>query len=95
MDKNRNEQQGNEVRSQDSPNQNANKEPAEGSRDTVRGNLGADREARPRDVGERNEYPRDDGDQGGGITNRPLDRELKEQSQVPPRGQTKDEDRNA
>ena len=63
----------------DRPNQNANKEPAEGSRETVR-----DDDA---DVNR--------GDQGGGITNRPLGREQKEQSEVPPRGKTKDEERNA
>jgi hypothetical protein len=33
--------------------------------------------------------------QGGGVTNRPLDREQKEQDELPPRGQTKDEKRNA
>jgi hypothetical protein len=60
----------------DRPNQNANKEPAEGSRETVRDN-------------ERQ------GDQGGGITNRPLKREQQEQEEVPPRGKTKDEERNA
>jgi hypothetical protein len=47
----------------DRPNQNANKEPAEGSRENA-----------------------------GGITNRPLEREQKEQEEVPPRGRTKDED---
>jgi hypothetical protein len=31
--------------------------------------------------------------QGAGITNRPLEREQNEQEQVPPRGQTKDEER--
>ena len=31
--------------------------------------------------------------QGAGITNRPLEREQNEQAQVPPRGQTKDEER--
>ncbi len=49
-----------------------NKEPAEGSRDTV----GAT-------------------DNAGGITNRPLETEEREQEQVPPRGQRKDEARNA
>ena len=54
---------------QDRPNQAANKEPAEGSRE----NAGAS-------------------DNAGGITNRPLDREEKEQEQVPPRGEAKHED---
>jgi len=53
---------------QDHQNPNADKEPAEGSRETVRG-----------------EEP------GGGITNRPLERERDEQAHVPPRGQRKDE----
>ncbi len=53
------------------PNPQSNKEPAEGSRETVT------------DEGEH--------EQGGGITNRPLEREEEEQAQVPPRGQRKDE----
>ena len=47
----------------DRPNQAANKEPAEGSRENA-----------------------------GGITNRPLEREQREQKEVPPRGRTKEED---
>jgi hypothetical protein len=64
----------------DRPNQNANKEPAEGSRETV----------------DANKTPGDRGSaqHGAGITNRPLEREEQEQSEVPPRGQTKDEERN-
>ena len=62
---------------QDRPNQNANNEPAEGSRETIREN-------------ER----QDEGQQGGGITNRPLAEEQQEQDEVPPRGQTKDEERH-
>jgi hypothetical protein len=98
MDQDRNEDRGQQGgRDQDRPNQNANKEPAEGSRETVSSNQdeGAKREPRPGDAGQSNEYPRHEGEQGGGITNRPLDRELQEQSEVPSRGQTKEEDRNA
>ena len=62
---------------QDRPNQNANKEPAEGSRETVNAT-----------------QPASGSEQGGGITNRPLDREQQEQAEVPPRGQTKDEGRD-
>lgn len=72
MDQNRTGDQGQSQqgdRDRDRPNQAANKEPAEGSRE----NAGAD--------------------QGGGITNRPLGRELEEQAQVPSRGHTKDEER--
>ena len=67
---------------QDQPNQNANKEPAEGSRETVGGNQDDVRQGQDRD-------------NAGGITNRPLDREQQEQSELPPRGQAKDEERNA
>lgn len=100
MDQNRSQdrdQQGQSSQDQDRPNQNANKEPAEGSREDVLANEAREesRKPRPRDAGERNEYPRQGGEQGGGITNRPLDRELKEQAEVPARGQTKDEDSNA
>jgi hypothetical protein len=62
----------------DRPNQNANKEPAEGSRETVRAN---------QDEGN----PRQGGQPAAGITNRPLEREQQEQSEVPPRGKTKDD----
>jgi hypothetical protein len=48
----------------DRPNQNANKEPAEGSRENT--NV-----------------------QGGGITNRPLEEERREQQELPPRGSSK------
>ena len=100
MDQNRSQNrddQGQGARDQERPNQNANKEQAEGSRETISANEAREesQKPRPRDAGERNEYPRQDGEQGGGITNRPLDRELQEQAEVPGRGQTKDEDRNA
>lgn len=70
---------------QDRPNQNANKEPAEGSRDT----------ARERETMSRERHGSTASEQAGGITNRPLEREAQEQHEVPPRGRTKDEDRNA
>ena len=65
---------------QDRPNQNANKEPAEGSRETTDANQGGANER--------------GGQHGGGITNRPLQREQREQEEVPPRGKTKDEERH-
>jgi hypothetical protein len=80
MDQDRNQNQGEQgrgdesTRNQDRPNQNANKEQAEGSRENVRANEGS-------------------AQQGAGITNRPLEQEQNEQAQVPPRGQTKDEER--
>jgi hypothetical protein len=67
------------------PNQSANQEPAEGSRETVNANDG-ESESRDRT---------DDGDtqsrdeQAGGITNRPLDEEIANQREVPPRGDVK------
>jgi hypothetical protein len=78
MDQNKGDRQGQQNQDLDKPNQNANKEQAEGSRDNVVGN---------RD--------RNQAGQGGGITNRPLDREQREQEEVPPRGQSRDEDSNA
>jgi hypothetical protein len=68
-------------------------EQAEGSRDTVNTNLDAGDPARDRYV---DAEPGRAGDQkGGGITNRPLSREIEEQEQLPPRGGAKksEEDR--
>jgi len=70
-------------RDQDMPNRQSNMEPAEGSRSNVRGS-GAE--------GERNR-PEHESSRGnsGGITNRPLDRELSEQDNLPERGQSQSE----
>jgi hypothetical protein len=70
------------------PNQSANQEQAEGSRETVDVNDEPNSPQRDRfdnsdtQSGERNE-------QAGGITNRPLDEELANQREVPPRGDVK------
>jgi hypothetical protein len=59
-----------------------NKEPAEGSRETVaasQDNAGASRN----DTG-------DSRDNAGGITNRPLEEERQNQERVPPRGDSKE-----
>ena len=72
----------------DVPNQNANKEPAEGSRENVVTGQQGQNQAGPA------QYRGDQGHQGGGVTNRPLEREQSEQSQLPQRGHSKDEDRN-
>lgn len=61
----------------DRPNQAANTEPAEGSRENVGGGRS----------------PRQGRQPGAGITNRPLDEEQREQDAVPARGHTKDEER--
>jgi hypothetical protein len=44
-----------------------------------------------RDVTER--YDETTGDEGGGITNRPLEEEIENQESLPERGQTKNENR--
>jgi hypothetical protein len=58
------------------PNDASMKEPAEGSRENVNVEAPADE--------------RSGGGNAGGITNRPLDREQQEQSEVPPRGTAKE-----
>lgn len=75
---------------QDRPNQNANKSKAEGERwsseqNTVR--------KVDHDIPAEN-YPADDGDNAGGITNRPLDEEVDNQESVPARGMSRDESRD-
>jgi hypothetical protein len=62
---------------QDRPNRESNMEPAEGARDNARGS-----ELPPESFGE-----------GGGITNRPIEEETRNQEQVPPRGQRKEVER--
>jgi hypothetical protein len=76
--------------SQDRPNQNANKTKAEGDRwsseqDTVK--------KVDYDIPAEN-YPADDGDNAGGITNRPLDEEVDNQESLPTRGMSRDESRD-
>ena len=76
---------------QDRPNQNANKSKAEGERwtsdsDTVRN---ADREESPERL-----YNDDDGDDAGGITNRPLSQEIGSQESLPERGTNRDRTAN-
>jgi len=70
------------------PNQAANREQAEGARDTVNANDERASEERVRfDKGDTRSGQRDE--QAGGITNRPLDEELANQREVPPRGDVK------
>ena len=76
---------------QDRPNQAANKSKAEGERwrsepDTVRQ---ADRDENPERL-----YDDADGDDAGGITNRPLSEEVDNQEALPERGTTRDRTRN-
>jgi hypothetical protein len=65
-------------------------EQAEGSRETVNANLDTEDPAQERYKGA--QRGRDAETTGGGITNRPLSREIEEQEQLPPRGESKDED---
>ena len=70
------------------PNQSANQEQAEGSRETVDVNVERESEQRDRvDNSDTQSGQRDE--QAGGITNRPLDEELANQREVPPRGDVK------
>jgi len=76
---------------QDRPNQAANKSKAEGERwrsepDSVRK---ADRDENPERL-----YDDQDGDDAGGITNRPLSEEVGNQESLPERGTTRDRTRN-
>ena len=69
----------------DKPNQNANKSKAEGERWT------SDADSVNKvdyDVPAEN-YPPDDGENAGGITNRPLDEEMDNQESLPARGKGK------
>jgi hypothetical protein len=65
------------------PNDSSDMEPAEGSRDAV--NLDID----DQEAEERYDEDEGGGDQGGGITNRPLGEEIENQRDVPPRGHAK------
>ena len=70
------------------PNQAANREQAEGSRETVNANTEGTSDERKRfDHSDTQSDQRDE--QAGGITNRPLDEEIANQRGVPPRGEVK------
>jgi len=70
------------------PNQAANREQAEGSRETVNANTEGTSDERKRfDHSDTQSDQRDE--QAGGITNRPLDEEIANQREVPPRGEVK------
>jgi len=77
----------------------ANKNPdemekAEGSRGTVNANLDPDDSARERYDEQEAERGQGEGKGKGGITNRPLSREVEEQGQLPPRGEAKDPEKD-
>jgi hypothetical protein len=70
------------------PNQAANQEPAEGSRETVSASDDSDREARDR-FKDADPQRAERDENAGGITNRPLDEEISNQRELPPRGDAK------
>jgi hypothetical protein len=64
---------------QNIPNQASNMEPAEGSRETADANLDSQQGSRQKGGNKA----------GGGITNRPIDEEIENQRDLPPRGEAK------
>ena len=73
------------------PNQNANKSKAEGDREGAR-QSSATRAADRNDIA--SNYDDENGDNAGGITNRPLDQEVGNQQSLPKRGMDRNESRN-
>jgi hypothetical protein len=68
-------------------------EPAEGSRETVNANLDENHGERDRfkDADGKSTGDEARGNQGGGITNRPLREEIEEQRELPQRGNAKED----
>lgn len=75
-----------------SPNQNANKSKAEGDRGSAE-QASASRAADRNDIA--GNYSDENGDNAGGITNRPLDQEVDNQQALPKRGMGRNESRNS
>ena len=71
---------------QRNPHQAANQEQAEGSRETVNDELASEERDR---FDNSDTQSGDRSEQAGGITNRPLDEEISNQREVPPRGDVK------
>jgi hypothetical protein len=69
-------------RDEEVPNRAANVEKAEGSREETDRGVGS--EVPPEAFGEQEE--------GGGISNRPIDEEMERQERVPPRGERRDDE---
>jgi hypothetical protein len=67
------------------PNRSANMEKAEGNRSTAEQNI------RESESSSGAGYRDENGDNAGGITNRPLDEEIDNQAELPHRGQSKRE----
>ena len=71
------------------PSRSANMEKAEGNRSTAEQNI------RESESSSGAGYNDENGDNAGGITNRPLDQEVANQAALPHRGQSKSEERAA
>ena len=69
------------------PSRSANMEKAEGNRSTAEQNI------QQSESGSGASYRDENGDNAGGITNRPLDEEIDNQAELPHRGQGKNETR--
>lgn len=80
---------------QDRPNRQSNMEPAEGSRETVNSNIAGNEGGRGSSTRDRGgelteEAVGQPDEQGGGISNRPLDEEQDRQENLPPRGERRE-----
>ena len=71
------------------PSRSANMEKAEGDRSTAEKNISKS------ESGSGASYRDENGDNAGGITNRPLDQEVENQAELPDRGQSEDEPRRS
>jgi hypothetical protein len=71
------------------PSRSANMEKAEGDRSTAEQNINQS------ESGSGASYRDENGDNAGGITNRPLDQEIDNQAELPDRGKSKDETRRS
>ena len=71
------------------PSRSANMEKAEGDRSTAEQNINQS------ESGSGASYRDENGDNAGGITNRPLDQEIENQAELPDRGKSKDESRRS
>ena len=76
---------------ENTPNQKANKDKAEGERWSAE-ETSATKPAE--NTGVASKYSDEDGDNAGGITNRPFDEERDNQESLPQRGASRDESRN-
>lgn len=72
----------------DTPNRSANKDKAEGERSK------SDQKAVPNSESSTSRGYEDDGDNAGGITNRPLDEEIDNQNSLPQRGRSQADERS-